>query len=580
MENSVAPKLKGNEPATMEADTTPVNLKSTSVNGQPLNYLDESPQKDSNLFSVNNKNLSQPSLIQNSGLTTHNSKETSAPTLAPSRKDRRLNNLSVNTAELLQKKPSSSESDNNDNEASSEVSTPSSQDEDFINIGQSDPRKWSRTKKNFILFIVAAAGIIGPIASTILYPAIPVIKDDLHTSAVLANGLVSVYIFFKGAAPLVWASYSDAYGTRRKIYLVSFTLFIITSVICGFSWNIWTLMLMRGLQSCGSSAVQSIGAGTISDIYDSYERGSSYGIFYVGPLVGPLLGPIIGGYVTQYLGWRWIFWMLTLFGTILLAFIFFALPETFRPQKRPHTLLRQPTVPDSPKRFNPFSSLELLKYPWVSLIQVYICAVFAIIFAQNTLVPRSFEKLYNLSTAEVGLVFLAPSAGYMLGSVIGGRYSDFVLAKYKTRNGGISYPEMRLNSSWLGAVLIPISFFVYGWFVEFKLPLYLPLIAMFLGGFSTYLAFNSTSTYLVDAFPGRSASAIAVSNFLRGISAAISSLISIPLEDALGVGWTYTLLVGITVLSTSCLIWVYCRGRKWREAEDSNFSYQALNGDA
>ncbi|CAG8505488.1 11224_t:CDS:2 [Diversispora eburnea] len=455
----------------------------------------------------------------------------------------------------------------------SELSSPSdSEDDEFENI-PNDPQKWSRSRKNFILFIVAMAGILAPISSTILYPAIPKIKDDLHTSAVLANGLVSVFIFFKGAAPLVWASYSDTFGTRRKIYLVSFIIFIVASVMCGFAKNIWTLMVFRSLQSCGSSAVQSIGAGTISDIFAVH--GTSYGIFYIGPLIGPLIGPIIGGFVTFFLGWRWIFWILTIFGGIILIIIFFTLPETFRKQPLPRRLLyNQTTNTNTQKRFNPFSSLALLKHPWVSLIQVYICAVFAIIFVQNTLVPRSFEKLYNLNTADVGLVFLAPSAGYMIGSFIGGKYSDIVLSKCKALNGGVSYPEMRLNSSWLGVIGVPISFLAYGWFIQWRLNIILPLITMFFGGFSTYLTFNSTSTYLVDAFPGRSASAIAVSNFLRGISAAFASLISIPLEDALGTGWTYTLLVVITVFSTSCLILVYLRGKVWRERFGNKDFYQ------
>ncbi|RHZ75967.1 hypothetical protein Glove_208g203 [Diversispora epigaea] len=458
----------------------------------------------------------------------------------------------------------------------SELSSPSdSEDEEFENV-PNDPQKWSKSRKNFILFIVAMAGILAPISSTILYPAIPRIKDDLHTNAVLANGLVSVFIFFKGAAPLVWASYSDTFGTRRKIYLVSFIIFIVASVLCGFATNIWTLMAFRSLQSCGSSAVQSIGAGTISDIFAAYERGASYGIFYIGPLIGPLIGPIIGGYVTFFLGWRWIFWILTIFGGIMLIIIFFTLPETYRKQPLPRRLLYNQTTTNTntQKRFNPFSSLTLLKHPWVSLIQVYICAVFAIIFVQNTLVPRSFENLYNLNTADVGLVFLAPSAGYMVGSFLGGRYSDIVLSKYKARNGGVSYPEMRLNSSWLGVIGIPISFLAYGWFIQWRLHIILPLITMFFGGLSTYLVFNSTSTYLVDAFPGRSASAIAVSNFLRGISAAFSSLISIPLEDALGIGWTYTLLVVITLFSTSCLILVYFRGKVWRERFGNKDYYQ------
>ncbi|CAG8471677.1 16859_t:CDS:10 [Acaulospora colombiana] len=436
---------------------------------------------------------------------------------------------------------------------------------------EDDPRNWSTKKKNFILFIIATAGILAPISSTIFFPAITVVRNDLRTTEVLANGLVAIFILFTGIAPLAWASYSDTRATRRKVYLASIMLFLVASIICAFANNIWMLMVMRAFQACGSSAVQSIGAGSISDVFNPHgelivhEHGRAYGIFYVGPLIGPLIGPIIGGFLTDYLGWRWIFWFLTIFGGILFLFIFFALPETFR--DRSASSLR--------RRFNPFLPLSLLRYPNVMLSLVYVSSIFAIVYTQNTLLSRNFTQLYNLKTSDVGLVFLGPGTGYMIGSVIGGRYSDFMLKRAGERNDGIGHPEMRLSSTWVAMVLIPVSYIAYGWVVAYRLNIALPLIAMFLGellqnrGFGCLTVFNSVSTYLVDAFPGRSASAIALNNFVRSVAAAGMSAAAAPLQNALGVGWLYTMMVGLTILGSGCLVLVFVKGKRWREELES-----------
>ncbi len=72
--------------------------------------------------------------------------------------------------------------------------------------------------------------------------------------------------------PLGWASYSDAFETRRNVYLVSFTLYIIGSIICAISNNIWLLLAMRSIQACGGASVQSIGAASISDIKKNFFK--------------------------------------------------------------------------------------------------------------------------------------------------------------------------------------------------------------------------------------------------------------------------------------------------------------------
>ncbi|GMF08062.1 unnamed protein product [Ambrosiozyma monospora] len=94
------------------------------------------------------------------------------------------------------------------------------------------------------------------------------------------------------------------------------------------------LIGFRVLSGGCAASVQSIGAGTISDLYEITERGTAMGVFYLGVLGGPLLAPIIGGAITQNnsLGWRATQWFLVILSGCSLLLILFFLPETLRKQ--------------------------------------------------------------------------------------------------------------------------------------------------------------------------------------------------------------------------------------------------------
>ncbi|CAG8518702.1 7102_t:CDS:10 [Ambispora gerdemannii] len=430
-----------------------------------------------------------------------------------------------------------------------------------------DPRNWNASRKRFILFLVAFAGFISPISCTFFFPAINDVRKDLNTSEILANSLVAVYIFFWGISPLGWASYSDSHATRRKVYLFSFILFVISSVLCALLNNIWLLLAMRALQSCGASAAMCIGAGVITDIFRAEERGTAYGLFFIGPLLGPLIGPLIGGYINEYLNWRWIFWSLAIIGFLMLLLIFFFLPETFRqPSSSPTSTPK--------KRFRPITPLLLLRYPFVSMIITYVSSICVLLFLYQTLVPTSFAIQYNLSSSEIGLVLFANGIGFIVGSVLGGRYSDYVLMRAK-KECGEEYPEMRLQSVWLGAAMVPVGMLAFGWLTQANFALAWNLVAMVISAIGAMIIFSATATYLVDALPTQSASAIAVYHCIRLIIGAIASGVAQTVDSAIGTGWTYTIPSIICIFCTALVALVSFYGRQWRKkyADGRKFEY-------
>jgi MFS family permease len=98
---------------------------------------------------------------------------------------------------------------------------------------------------------------------------------------------------------------------------------------------------------------------------------------------------------------------------------------------------------------------------------------------------------------ESGLFYLAPGAGFLIGSTIGGKISDQAVKYYKKKRNGQRLPEDRLNSS-LPSILVvlPLGTLLYGWSVQNKIGgMALPIVASFTQGVGLMASFSALNTY-------------------------------------------------------------------------------------
>lgn len=389
------------------------------------------------------------------------------------------------------------------------------------------------------------------------------------------------------------SAFSETLG-RRTIYVVSFFLFVVFSVLSAVSVSMPMLIVMRILGGGASASVQAVGAGTIADIWEPAHRGRAMGIFYLGPLTGPLFSPIIGGALVQAYSWRATMWFLSIYGSVMLLMLIFCLPETLakRPPPPPAATpddnpLRRVSTAQSLKKtasllkrflLDPLSVLVHLRQPPV-LIAVYSASIaFGALYILNISISTTFSlPPYSFPSLPVGLLYIAPSTGYVLASTLGGRWVDAIMARearraarYDAQGKLVFLPEDRMRENmWLAATLYPGALVWYGWTAERGVHWIVPSVANFFFGVGSMLVFGVTTTMLTEFMPQRSSSGVAVNNFVRNILSCVGSVVAEPLIGAMGNGWLFTMVGLFAWVTGNLAIWALRRkGPQWRAGMD------------
>lgn len=410
---------------------------------------------------------------------------------------------------------------------------------------------------------------------------------DLHTTEAMINYTVAIFICSVGIAPLIWSPLSGFYG-RKPILLASMPIMTVASIGVAQSKTLGAIIGTRILQGIGSSAVLSVGAGTVGDIYRPTERANAMAWFYSGVLLGPALAPVLAGVFTQYTPATWRSTQYFLCGSSALAVLLTALflPETSHPPT-PHAKAKAATGKKFvPYLFNPLTCLGLMRYP--NVVTTTMASSFVMLEIYCVMVPMSviFKERYNITNVAVsGCLYLSTGIGTLIGSRIAGRechyplllpftvpltfspaQADRTVRKYITKRG-YRRPEDRLHASLFGAgFLSPVSCLAYGWLLQAnKGGLWPPLVMLVINGIGMQLALTPVNTYLVDANQTRSAQALASNNCIRYLFAAAASAFVLPLVEAVGLGWTLIVAAAAQWVGFGAILVTMVWGEKWRE---------------
>lgn len=165
------------------------------------------------------------------------------------------------------------------------------------------------------------------IDSTILPVALPTIQKELGLSELTLQWLVNSYLLSLTVFLIAGGRLADLFG-RRRICAIGLLVFSFSSVLCAFSNSGMWFILSRALQGVGGALLLPSTSATVLSAFPPHERGRAMGINLSAGAVFLSIGPLVGGLLTQYLSWRFAFWINLPISALGLLFLFLFVPKS------------------------------------------------------------------------------------------------------------------------------------------------------------------------------------------------------------------------------------------------------------
>lgn len=275
----------------------------------------------------------------------------------------------------------------------------------------------SKQQNFFLILMLEALNTITPISIDMYLPAFPTIANELQTT--IQNVALSVSTYFLGFAlgQILYGPLLDRFGRKRPLY-VGLILYIIATIICSTVTTIQALLLIRFIQALSGCVAAIAAMAMVRDFFPPDKSASIISLLILILGISPLLAPTVGSFVVDSFGWRYVFIALAFVAFIILAVIFFFLPEG--------------QVPDTSVLLKPTPIIKSFKSILLQP-QFYVFALagtfsFSGLFVYVAGSPAIFMDGFHVSAKIYGGIFALLSVGFIGGS----QMNHLLTRKYKS----------------------------------------------------------------------------------------------------------------------------------------------------
>ena len=174
------------------------------------------------------------------------------------------------------------------------------------------------------LLVTTVGAFLTPFMGSSIAIGLPSIGDELAMDAILLGWVATAYLLAAAMFLVPIGRIADIYG-RKRIFTYGMITYTAASLLSAISTSAAMLISFRVLQGIGGAMIFSTGVAILTSVFPPEERGRVLGINVAAVYAGLSLGPFVGGLLTQYLGWRSIFWANVPLGLLIIALIFWKL---------------------------------------------------------------------------------------------------------------------------------------------------------------------------------------------------------------------------------------------------------------
>ncbi|MBY0386537.1 MAG: MFS transporter [Mycobacterium pseudokansasii] len=189
----------------------------------------------------------------------------------------------------------------------------------------------SPARRNVIFMALVLGVLVAAMDQTIVVPALPTIVDELGAS-VHQSWAITSYLLGGTIVVVVAGKLGDLLG-RKRVLQGSVLVFLLGSVLCGVAETMTMLAISRAVQGVGAGAISVTAAALVGEAFPLRDRGRYQGILGAVFGVTTVAGPLLGGFCTDYLNWRWAFWINLPISIVVFAVAATAIPALPRRPK-------------------------------------------------------------------------------------------------------------------------------------------------------------------------------------------------------------------------------------------------------
>ncbi|KAI8964681.1 MFS general substrate transporter [Daldinia sp. FL1419] len=500
-----------------------------------------------------------------------------------------------------------------------------------------NPLTWPWARKGVMVAISCMATCFTAYAAGAYSESADLIAAEFNTTR--ESALVGVTTFCIGfaVAPMVLAPFSEVNG-RYPIFAIAGVVFVVFQAVCGVVTNLAGMLIARFFKGVGGSVFSTMVGGVIADMYEKEDRNTPMALFSGAVLVGTGLGPLVAAVMVEQWGnegqkWKWVFWH-----QVIIDFVLMVAVVAFFKESRGSVLLSRKAkalnkwyqqleengvfgvhvyrsenpsmlsrLAATASETNPNGRSELRRIRWIvredeqraSLVTMITVSLFrpfmflftepivfffslwvsfawAILYLTFGSIPLVFQRQYDFSIEQSGLVFLAMIVGSILATILG-IYQEGVLKHPKWRSDSegsetdssdnpevgttgfwafvrqkfpATSPESRLYFTCFTSVLLPAGLYLFGFASQPSIHWMVPTFAIFLATMGIFYVYLATFNYLADIYQAYASSALAAQSFCRNVLGGAFPLVTGPLIRNLGEDAMGGLLGGIATVLT------------------------------
>ncbi|EHR01744.1 DHA2 family efflux MFS transporter permease subunit [Bradyrhizobium sp. WSM471] len=157
-----------------------------------------------------------------------------------------------------------------------------------------------------IAFVVSIATFMEVLDTTIANVALRHIAGGLAVGIDESTYVITSYLVANAIVLSISGWLSTVIG-RKRFYMICVAIFTLSSLLCGFAWNLQSLVLFRILQGLGGGGMATSEQAILADSFPPHKRGQAFAIYGVAVVVAPVVGPTLGGWITDTYTWHWVF---------------------------------------------------------------------------------------------------------------------------------------------------------------------------------------------------------------------------------------------------------------------------------